>query len=138
MATLNTEIEAVGQPEAIEIRCECGNELTVKSTDGMRYGFDGRLIMIVMVEACEDCVEKAEAQLRHDPDAQLGSSTLAIEDVEYVCPVCGYKECMLGLEIPGVSVSVNDPELDGVYCLRCWVRKTVEGVPRMIESGEEG
>jgi hypothetical protein len=49
MATIDTEIE-------IEVQCECGNELTVKSTDGSRYGFGGK---IITVEPCEDC--KAEA-----------------------------------------------------------------------------
>lgn len=54
-----------------------------------------------------------------------GSLTIA---QPYYCPVCGY-ECTGGLEF-----TLQDPEIDGHWCLRCWAKKTTEGVPRLVKK----
>lgn len=46
----------------------------------------------------------------------------------WLCPDCGYRAIKSG----GVAVFGIDPECDGTYCLRCYVRYMSKNVPRMV------
>jgi len=46
---------------------------------------------------------------------------------EIACPKCGWK-CRKG---EGYNVSFSDKKIDGDYCLKCWAKKQIKGLPKM-------
>ena len=54
------------------------------------------------------------------------SEPLTFKVNEYDCPVCGVVKVY-------ISVTLGDPELDGMYCQKCYARWVNKNLPRITE-----
>ena len=50
----------------------------------------------------------------------------------HICPKCGWESSFSG-EGGGTGFTSTVEGAEGDWCLRCYVRKTTKGVPRMVK-----
>lgn len=76
------------------------------------------------------------AQFRFEAD---GSKVFVFaEPDKYKCPKCGEVGRYPGSINPGNIITITIPELEGVYCMRCWGQWLVDNIPKMEKIENEG
>ena len=65
---------------------------------------------------------------KNDSELFATAQPLKFKVDEYDCPVCGVVKVY-------VSVTLGDPELDGMYCQKCYARWVNKNLPRITKRG---
>jgi hypothetical protein len=72
--------------------------------------------------------EEAKFKLTDSSGLFTNGTPITFKKEEYDCPECGVVCCY-------ISITLDDPTLDGMYCQRCYARWVNKNLPRITKRG---